>query len=113
MQQSKLYLYIFVRHNIPVANQIIQVAHAVSDWASWNSFTEQPTIVLIGVPTEFDLGIISQRFGNEEQYAFHEPDYPNGVSALVFPTLEEYRSTFAEFETYKSFNNTAEERKEV
>lgn len=94
--------YVFVRQDIPVANQIVQVSHAMET----RHYTETHNCVLIGVPDESSLLEVSAKLEDIDHEMFWEPDFPIGYSALVTrPVTTKERALFSEYNIYREENN--------
>ena len=80
-------MYIFVRKDFSLAQQIVQAAHVALEAGFRFEKPDSPThIVLIGVPDESTLLVEHQRLelNGIECEIFHEPDDPiNGWTALA------------------------------
>lgn len=108
------YQYQFVRQDIPVATQIIQMAHAVDRMSLRLKYEDDVArSVLIGVPNEealMDVYTYLRLIGFDPVKDFHmffDSEYPRGFNALATrPMNEEERIFFSQYKTYKVENNT-------
>jgi hypothetical protein len=78
------FLYVFVRTDMPVENQIVQVAHACYDAGQRFKTDEYShTLILLAVPDEAALlkAYAKIRSKNIDLELFFEPDYPFGYNA--------------------------------
>ena len=102
-QIDDCYVYIFVRRDIPVANQIVQVGHVCYE-AGLNFNAKQDTyMVLCQVDSEEDLLEIELRLNdaNVETHKFYEPDDDLGYTALCSrPVNKKERKIFRKYKLW-------------
>lgn len=99
---KKTYCYVFIRIDIPLAQQIVQACHATLEAGlqDSNQYQEKTSIVLLQIPSKEDLE-------NELNYiqslgiecaSFYEPYEDMGLTAFsTLPITEEYRYVFKEY----------------
>ena len=83
-KDDKLYIYVFVRTDIPIQQQLVQACHASS--MGGEAFGNgDSSMVLLGVNNVDQLLEISQMldFNQIPHVMFHEPDWDMGYSALA------------------------------
>ncbi len=89
----KSYVYIFVRQDLPLAQQIVQSNHAsimMSAEAVWASMPP-PSIVLIGVPDRvalLDAGRWLEENMIDSRWWF-EPDFDYGITAIATVPIDD------------------------
>lgn len=111
---SELYQYHFIRQDIPIAAQIIQMGHAIDRMSLLLSYyNECANTVLIGVPDEsalLDVAHYLETLGylNRQDFQlFFDTEWPIGYNALAPRPFEgDERRVFAKFKTYNAENNT-------
>lgn len=100
------HMYLFIRRDLSVAQQIIQMSHAVyavgCRWASERSHS--PNFVLIGVSNESELHKIEDWLGsyNIPNAKFYEPDVSEHTAICTIPLTVDERKIFKKFNTYRS-----------
>jgi hypothetical protein len=102
------YVYIFVRQDISVAQQIVQSNHATYSIAQQQADFDRdcvPSIVVIGVPNLRGLErVIKKLHDNGIEHAqFVEPDFDMGLSAVATAPLwfQEQRDVLKNYCTWK------------
>ena len=86
VETDKAYVYVFIRTDISLAQQAVQVAHAA--WHAGTAFgnnEEIPSVVLLSVANREELEDAAarlQRYGIDH-YMFFEPDFGMGHSGLA------------------------------
>lgn len=80
------YLYIFVRQDIPIEQQIVQSSHAVFSLTTLTGLEYSvPNIIVIGVPNISALNRVLRKLEEHQilHYCWKEPDYNFGFTALA------------------------------
>jgi hypothetical protein len=104
---SKSFIYCFIRKDISIAQQIIQLTHAGYDAGTrWGGASVPPHICLFEVEDGIAL-IAAMKFVRKHKIKyemFYEPDYPMGFNALITEPLlqDDYSDLFSEFKMYRS-----------
>ena len=95
------FLYVLVRTDIPIENQIVQVAHACYDAGQrFKTGEYSHTLILLAVPDEESLlkACTEIRSKNIDLEIFFEPDYPFGhTAACTGPVESLQRCHFRQF----------------
>ena len=79
-----VFTYVFVRQDMPIANQIVQVGHACFEAGKkFDSPKESCTLILFYVGNEESLLASVERahLAGVEMHIFYESDYPKGYTA--------------------------------
>lgn len=100
------YVYLFVRQDLPVAQQIVQTNHATMRMGEMHGYHGTPNIVLIGVPDKAALEGVSRKCAEFQiaHHIFFEPDFQYGYTAIATEIVEgEKRLAFAEYDSWKQF----------
>jgi hypothetical protein len=88
-----LTLYVFVRQDIPLAQQLVQSCHAVFQVSSKITYPPEiePNMVLIGVPDEKALLKVQTKLNKHqiEHHTWSEPDFDFGFTAIATVPLTE------------------------
>lgn len=100
------YSYIFIRKDIPFAQQLVQASHAALE--AGREF-EKPhkisSIILLGAKDKDDLYKIDERLAkhNIKSYMFYEPDFEMGHSAICTEaiTCTKTRRLLSRYSLYK------------
>lgn len=95
------YTYVFVRTDLPVAQQIVQSAHACHE--AGNKFGEHSHVVLFECPSEHKLVQISATLTDQQipHTLFHEPDDDVGYTAIcTTPLVGEQRKVMRKYRMY-------------
>lgn len=102
------YTYVFVRRDLPMVQQIIQVGHACHEAAALLKTTEAPHICLFEVANEAELLRIRAELKQKRvRFAyFYEPDDGTGFTALASIPV----STQAERELFRGYKPWREKR---
>ena len=92
------YVYVLVRQDLPLSDQLVQIAHAcLAAGYSYSLPAEVPNLVLLAVPGEKHLHIFlgSLDAAGIRYVLFHEPDDCLGdTAACTEPLTARYRETF-------------------
>ena len=106
LQETKepSYIYVFVRQDIAVADQMVQVGHVC--YESGLRFKADPHtyLVLCAVANEEELLAVEEHLGchNIESHKFHEPDDNMGFTTLCSaPVSGEHRKLFRKYRLWK------------
>ena len=100
-----MYVYAFVRRDMPMANQLVQIGHACLEAGNRFDQPEHPcSLVLLSVECEEQLmravEFVEQR--GIEVYTFYEPDFPHGcTAACTEPVAGEERRCFRKFRLWR------------
>ena len=87
-------VYVLVRADLPLANQIVQAGHAC--WEAASRFAapgENCALVALSVPSEARLraAVAALRQRGVQVYLFHEDDFPRGDTAACTEPLDATR----------------------
>jgi hypothetical protein len=96
------YTYVFVRMDIPLANQIVQVGHACFEAGNlYDTPDKSCFLILFGVKDEEALldAVQKAKDNNIQIHAFYEPDFPVGFTAACTEPIQGVRRKA--FEKYK------------
>ena len=105
-KKSPKYVYVLVRTDIPLANQMVQVGHACFEHGcDVATATSNPSsMVLFEVETEQQLVEIANWLDKKipgQSYVMYEPDYDIGYTAIcTSPFSGEDRDIFSKFDLY-------------
>lgn len=99
-QIEQQWIYVFVRTDIPVAQQAVQTAHAVYELArNANSTDDHPSFVFLECD---NLGETMCKFSEYKTYPFYEPYNDWGLTAFaVGPVKQSDRLLFKEFKLWR------------
>ena len=110
----KTYCYVFIRTDIPLAQQIVQANHATLHAGllagqSGHSYTKTPSIVLLQISNEAkllkaharitSLGIPCEIFFEPDTHLGYDPSY---TSFATIPVAEELRAEFRQYKLWRS-----------
>lgn len=106
---NEFYVYVFVRQDIPLAQQIVQSNHAVLSMATlaWPHPEVIPNIIVIGVPDTAALERVQAklRANAVQHFAWREPDYDFGFTAIATGILSnEQRQVLAKYRLWNECN---------
>lgn len=120
METETKYIYHFIRKDIPVVAQIIQMGHAIDRIALRQEYYEDCAhTVLFEVPDEKTLeGIAryleSRGLSENDFIMFHDNAWPLGNNAIATrPFVGEERAIFAEFNLYRDADLEATRAREM
>lgn len=84
------FVYVFVRQDMALADQIVQAMHAVYGMVSVRGEWGEPNIVLIGVPDAKALRRVEAKLQDSEfaHYKWTEPDLNIGFTAIATSPLD-------------------------
>lgn len=83
------FVYVFVRQDMALADQIVQAMHAVYAIVSARRESGEPNIVLIGVPDAKALDRVKQKLERSTPHvAWVEPDLGLGFTAIATSPLD-------------------------
>lgn len=83
---STPYMYIFIRKDLTVPQQIVQASHAALEAGfAYNQPAGSTYIVLISIKNQSDLTKVSDRLTSQgiDHQKFFEPDYDTGYTAIA------------------------------
>ena len=99
-------MYIFVRQDISIPQQLVQASHAAHESGLAHSQSgESNSIIIFGTKDKSELEDLFDRFHPEiDCYPFFEPYKDTGLTAFATkPILESQRKIFKEFKLWKPF----------
>ena len=105
--EPKTWVYVFVRRDIPLQQQLVQASHAALEAGIkfGNKHQIDPSsIVLIGVKSEEQLKNANEyvKSKNIDTVMFYEPDFDMGYSAFAtVPVTTEMKHNFRKFQLWK------------
>lgn len=87
------YIYTFVRQDISTEQQIVQIGHACHEAGKKTRDHDVSTLILLGADDEDHLIQIRHelRDANIDHYAFYEPDFGMGYSAICTRPITDRR----------------------
>ena len=96
------YMYVFVREDLSVAQQIVQLGHATYDVGTKHPRSSSPNFVLIGVKNEQKLLELSEWLHTNEtdHHMFFEPDVDQHTAIATKPISGSKRDIFRKFKLY-------------
>lgn len=97
------YMYVFVREDLSVAQQIVQTSHATYEVGSVVGLSKSPNFVLIGVKSEPHLHQVREML-QEHQIdckMFFEPDINQHTAIATEPITGDSRKLFKKYELFK------------
>lgn len=108
LKRSDEYVYIFVRQDLPIPQQIVQSNHATYALASLYGHDGDcmPNIVLIGVPDREAILRVSEQCSENAipHYTWNEPDWDYGITAISTAAIRgNKRLAFAEYQLWNTF----------
>ena len=85
----------FVRQDLPLSQQIVQSNHAILSLSQWFRIDGIPNVIVIGLPDVAALNRAKSKLDKERiaYYAWHEPDFDYGFTALATVPLTPERKT--------------------
>lgn len=98
------YVFIFVRQDISIPQQLVQSNHATISMTSLQPVEGTPNLVLIGVPDVHALELVSGElsFHDIDHYCWHEPDWDMGFTAICTqPMTKEQKEFLSGYRTWK------------
>lgn len=97
------YLYMFIREDLPIPQQIIQTAHAVDELNKEYPHTTRNYMVLLSAKDEIDLFRISQELKEKEifHHMFHETDINAYTAIATRPLIGDERSPMKKYKFKK------------
>lgn len=114
MHQVHNYFYVFIRQDLPLAQQLVQSCHATHAMATQNhscNTEEIPSTIVIGVPNQKALlRVIKKLQKNNIKFAeFHEPDFDMGLSAIAtVPLVWSERQCLKDYSIWREPKNVQE-----
>jgi hypothetical protein len=103
----KRYMYVAVRRDLSVPQQVVQACHASIDacWPIHQDDLEHPSVVVLGMKTEAALLKFKDYLdsvGWLHYEEFREPDRNNELTSIaVCPIIEDYKKLFKKFQLLK------------
>lgn len=98
-------VYVLVRSDLPLPNQIVQVGHACWEAAArWGTPGENCTMVVLSVASQMYLreAVAWLEERGVQAYLFHETDFPRGDTAACTEPLDvNQRSLMRKFQMWK------------
>ena len=97
-------MYIFVRQDISIPQQLVQASHAAHESGLAHSHSgKSNSIIIFGTKDKAELESLLDRFHPEIPcYPFYEPYKDTGLTAFAtYPIPEEDRHIFKEFKLWK------------
>jgi hypothetical protein len=105
------WLYLFIRQDIPVAQQITQSNHATYSLAlAYNPACDIPNIVTIGVPDLAALKRVQYKLVQNQipHYAWTEPDFDLGFTSITTVPLDfNQKQILKNYRVYSNRNSRA------
>lgn len=104
MTQIDTYVYVFVRQDLPLSQQLVQSNHAVFSLATLTRQESVPNIIAIGVPDKPALErVLAKLKANQiPHYAWHEPDYDYGFTSIAtVPLTVEQKQVLENYRLWK------------
>lgn len=110
---SAPYTYTFIRRDIPVVNQLVQIAHASLEAGFiFQKPTEISCLIVCEVESEIELSKVGDMLDwrGIEYYKFFEPDNDMGYTAICTrPILSNSeRNFFQRFKLYQSVTSSVD-----
>jgi len=102
----KSYMYIAIRRDLPVGQQVVQSVHAAIEacWPIHYDDLEHPSVIILGVKSETSLNNF-ENYVKEQNFhyeVFREPDRDNEkTSVAVYPVAEDQKILFKKFQLLK------------
>lgn len=99
-------MYVFVRTDMPLANQLVQVGHTCLEaGARFEQLGKPCSIVLLAITCEVHLMRAVETIEQQSvrMFTFHEPDFPPGcTAACTEPVTCEKRRLFRKFRLWSA-----------
>lgn len=98
------YVFIFVRYDLPLPQQLVQTNHATMKMASLYGIEGTPNIALIGVSDIVELRNVSRLLSDLEvpHHDWYEPDFDLGFTAIATaPISGAQRTALSHYDTWK------------
>jgi hypothetical protein len=99
---------VFVRQDIPLAQQIVQSNHATFELARRlphpQNLNETPSCIVIGVPDKTALFRVIEKLRRHDiaHELFYEPDFDMGLSAVAtVPLVQEQRRVLSNYRLWR------------
>jgi hypothetical protein len=99
---------VFVRQDIPLAQQLVQSNHATFEVARRlpaSNLDETPSCIVIGVPDKTALFRVIEKLSKNDiaHHTFYEPDFNMGLSAVATAPLEqEQRRVLSNYKLWRT-----------
>lgn len=96
-------MYVFVREDLSIAQQIVQTSHATFEVGAVANTVKSPNFVLIGVKSEQQLHQIKEMLYEQqiECKMFFEPDINQHTAIATVPIVGDSRKIFKKYELFK------------
>ena len=93
------YMYLFVREDLSVPQQIVQGSHATFEIGRFTTEDISPNLVLIGVKDVYGLQRIEEMLNEHSipYHQFYEPDIGEFTAISTTPISGDVRSVFKRF----------------
>lgn len=104
MQNADRWVYLFVRQDIRLEQQLVQASHAALTLGSTTPIQGIPNLILIGVPSQMDLLTLEWRLSSHgiRFITFEEPDFNLGLTAIATEPLDAKRKkALAEYRLWR------------
>lgn len=104
MENNKNWVYVFIRTDLPIEQQIVQAAHsALEAGRDLGKPKSTSHLILIGVKSEHSLNKVATELTllNIRYHKFYEPDYDRGYTSLTTEPLEHRHPYFFKHSLYK------------
>lgn len=99
------YIYVFVRQDIPLPQQLVHACHAAYHIASGQPKLQgMPSLVVIGVPHPRSLGKVVRKMAEHQiwHYLWTDPDTDYGPTALAtYPLTVEQKTAMVDYRLWK------------
>jgi hypothetical protein len=94
------YIYVFVRQDLALADQLVHVAHAAFHLGLYRQIEGIPSLVVIGVPHQKSMSKVLRKLSENAlpHYDWEDPDFKMGITAIaVGPLNPEQKSILKEY----------------
>jgi len=101
---NERYIYVFLRKDIPLADQQVANTHATYHMALGRHDNSVPNVVVIEIADEIQMNKVGNKVTNGGLTAFvwQDPDKEDGITAIVTEPLEDKnRAIFKNYRLYK------------
>lgn len=106
MENNKNWVYVFVRQDLPIEQQIVQAAHsALEAGRDLGKPDSDSNLILLGTRDQDSLLQVAERlrFNNIKYSLFYEPDHDRGYTSLTTEPLfdQDKRRVLSKYSLYK------------
>jgi hypothetical protein len=104
VNQEKGYVYIFVRQDMSISQQLVQAVHAAHESGLAHQTPQHPSsVILFGTKNQEDLEKCLDKYKKELNcYPFYEPYKNIGLTAFATePISEDQRKLFKQYQLWK------------